>query len=1085
MKLSADIFIKLLKKGYLIIIFLFLFICFFYSNNAELDIQYDTNGYTGQATMYYASQGEEFKEENSIYTSVSDSKARFRFADDAANIFFVPNRVQGQTAGITSIKIYCGNIFLASLDAQNIYDMLSNKDASYISYDNGTLYVTSSEETPYPAFQFDGQMPEYVNRLHQACTILYVILSLMGCFIVYAAIKLYYFCVKKFNISGKSRAVAAFNVISLVIIFSSLCYFNLYDININFEDPEDGKNSVIYYDYDDSKLKEVNSSYYMETKNTGFIAAGGIEQLRLHPVAHAENDARIKGFDLYRDGIKLKSYTPEETINLYSLQTSPNITMQKGVMDVVTDADNINSFITYNYNFLDDINGVNIKSIFADISKLVVLYLLMTFSLFMYRKGKSSVGEVPVKTSSVIILGILSIIGLLLCRFLELVWLVYIFAAVFVPLFVYLCGKFGISLSGKRNVYCIVGFVLCAVLLLNSETSFLFGTAFFDYAFWDLCIYILMSLCYISTVESFVNKGDNVCINNISGIFVKIFLLLFIYEYMKYAILYQYPSIQHSMGIMLGYVMQLNFMWAFLFMCIFYGIFGNGITNLLGAVFSFFLLAGNAIKMTYHNTTLTPADFRQIGDAFAFAPEIVGKGTFCLILILCAVLVLALILNIKRILPHLKPVLFIWISIVCIGCLWKFSQNLINDVFFKVNVCDKPYIDEVINEHTNGTVIYNMFKILHISDMNMKEPEGYSEEYVKSIADTFPKCSVKDDTRPNVICILAESFFDLNSIPDYDFGEDLIKNTRDIGFTTMISPRYGGYTAAVEYEVLTGESLAFYPPGVIPYSSYFTDKKDKIPSVPMAFSDNGYKTYVIHPNTPNFYNRENAYKMMGFDKYYSIEDFEGAEITKNNFVTDMEVADKIISTIEDNKEPVFTFGITIESHFTGDIRYDSTDTSVKGEHLTESDITDLTQQSQAYKHMDEMIGHLKEYVDNCKEPTIVYIFGDHLPPVSNFAGSSYLNSGNNKYRTISLCFSNYKDVSLKDMTTPNYIAAQMVVDSGVKHSSYFDFIYSLKDTMPILHSEFTDMDTENNEDLKKYYLIQYDLLFGEHYFYGK
>jgi hypothetical protein len=59
----------------------------------------------------------------------------------------------------------------------------------------------------------------------------------------------------------------------------------------------------------------------------------------------------------------------------------------------------------------------------------------------------------------------------------------------------------------------------------------------------------------------------------------------------------------------------------------------------------------------------------------------------------------------------------------------------------------------------------------------------------------------------------------------------------------------------------------------------------------------------------------------------------------------------------------------------------------------------------------------------------------------------------------------------------------MLVDSGVEHSSYFDYLYKLKDSMPIIHKEFTNMDTTENEDLRKYYMIQYDIMFGEQWFY--
>ena len=60
----------------------------------------------------------------------------------------------------------------------------------------------------------------------------------------------------------------------------------------------------------------------------------------------------------------------------------------------------------------------------------------------------------------------------------------------------------------------------------------------------------------------------------------------------------------------------------------------------------------------------------------------------------------------------------------------------------------------------------------------------------------------------------------------------------------------------------------------------------------------------------------------------------------------------------------------------------------------------------------------------------------------------------------------------------------MIVDSGVPHSSYFNYIYELRNKIPLMHRDFTAIDAETNEDLKKYYMIQYDLMFGDQWFYN-
>ena len=58
---------------------------------------------------------------------------------------------------------------------------------------------------------------------------------------------------------------------------------------------------------------------------------------------------------------------------------------------------------------------------------------------------------------------------------------------------------------------------------------------------------------------------------------------------------------------------------------------------------------------------------------------------------------------------------------------------------------------------------------------------------------------VSDTVRPNVILILAESFFRVDQLPNVEYNYDLFENTRDYIETSLISPSYGGRTAAAEH----------------------------------------------------------------------------------------------------------------------------------------------------------------------------------------------------------------------------------------------------------------------------------------------
>ena len=71
-------------------------------------------------------------------------------------------------------------------------------------------------------------------------------------------------------------------------------------------------------------------------------------------------------------------------------------------------------------------------------------------------------------------------------------------------------------------------------------------------------------------------------------------------------------------------------------------------------------------------------------------------------------------------------------------------------------------------------------------------------------------------TDNTVIMMLSETFSDPTRVPGVSFSEDPIPNIRQIKTQTtsglMLSPGYGGGTADIEYQALTGLSMANYSP---------------------------------------------------------------------------------------------------------------------------------------------------------------------------------------------------------------------------------------------------------------------------------
>ncbi len=80
----------------------------------------------------------------------------------------------------------------------------------------------------------------------------------------------------------------------------------------------------------------------------------------------------------------------------------------------------------------------------------------------------------------------------------------------------------------------------------------------------------------------------------------------------------------------------------------------------------------------------------------------------------------------------------------------------------------------------------------------------------------------------------------------------------------MFSPEFGGMTANVEFEALTGFSNAFLPYGSIPYQQYI---RRPLPSLATFFESNGLCDESLHPFQSWFWNRQNVYQALGFQQF--------------------------------------------------------------------------------------------------------------------------------------------------------------------------------------------------------------------------
>ena len=80
-------------------------------------------------------------------------------------------------------------------------------------------------------------------------------------------------------------------------------------------------------------------------------------------------------------------------------------------------------------------------------------------------------------------------------------------------------------------------------------------------------------------------------------------------------------------------------------------------------------------------------------------------------------------------------------------------------------------------------------------------------------------------------------------------------------------------------------------------------------------SELGYRTVASHPNVPGFWNRTNAYQLVGFDEYRSKTDFDLTD-SVDTLLMDRSMYEQVFGYLEKSHTtaPVFNYMLTYYGH---------------------------------------------------------------------------------------------------------------------------------------------------------------------------
>lgn len=488
------------------------------------------------------------------------------------------------------------------------------------------------------------------------------------------------------------------------------------------------------------------------------------------------------------------------------------------------------------------------------------------------------------------------------------------------------------------------------------------------------------------------------------------------------------------------------------------------------SVFWLFLGIINGCILLKRVTPFSFTDLKMVNDLLTMQSNYFNKTEEILVIVgVSAVVLLLVLLWIKG--PKFKGKPHRIASLLSLGAFVYFLP-MVTNAAVSSNVL-ASYFENIAQGYSDYGFIYSFTS--SVMDRGMSKPRDYSEEMVHQVLDTLEKeeTTVTEDM-PNVITVLLESFVDPYDFNFLQYNEDPTPNFHALlqNYTSghLEVPVVGAGTANTEFEILTGMGMQFFGLGEYPYKTIL--KTNTAESIAHNLGDLGYGTHVVHNNGGNFYSRANAFSQMGFDTFTSKEMINIQEYTPlGTWPTDNCLIEEVSKSLDSTPDqPDFAYTITVQGHGTypSEKVLENPEIQVTGGR-TEAENYQYEYYINQLHEVDKFIGNLIDMLSQRDEKTIVVFFGDHLPTMglteADMAAGSLFQTKYVTWNNFGLP-NNSRDLTSYQLMP--YILEQLNIHEGTMTGYHQSNDY-------LVSEEY-----KNNMEI-----LQYDILYGERYAYGK
>lgn len=385
----------------------------------------------------------------------------------------------------------------------------------------------------------------------------------------------------------------------------------------------------------------------------------------------------------------------------------------------------------------------------------------------------------------------------------------------------------------------------------------------------------------------------------------------------------------------------------------------------------------------------------------------------------------------------------------------------------------------------------------------MTRPEGYDARAMREIVEKYTDLAIRTNrqrdpralTDVNVVYVLGEAFSDPLRSRTVDLAEDPIPYTRSLMRRTtsgrLLSEKFGGGTANVEFEVLTGLSQALMKPQLTTPFQMLVPEHERFPSVVRYYESRGLTSLALHSFTPALYRRPEVYPALGFDRAVFDDAMTHRDSVGNSeFISDRATFEEVLDRLEATEEPTFAHVVTMQNHYPQADRYDD---PIESTGMTDPEArANLEHYARGLRHSDEALEWFVEQLDASEEKTVLLFYGDHLPPL--WAGGGVGMGPRKKHETPFLVYANFGalEKNIRPTTGGIHLTNHVLDITNAPVTPFQALLRRLERHIPAMtrgtvidpdNERITsdDLSPEAREVLRDYRLVEYDLAVGAGY----